>query len=76
MTSRRTTVTAPRPGRAAAYLGSGGPGGGVGLGGITIGLGGGGVDLGGIAIGPGDGSPGGGVAGFRGSRKYLELIKV
>jgi hypothetical protein len=34
------------------------------------------VDLGGIAIGPGDGSPGGGVACFRGSRKYLELIKV
>ena len=66
--SRRTTVTAPRPGRAAAYLGSGGPGGGVGSGGI--------VDLGGIAIGPGGGSPGGGVAGFRGNQKCLELVKV
>ena len=68
-----------------AYLGSGGPGGidvnpcgplmhsqplaAPRLPGIV-------VDLGGIAIGPGDGSPGGGVACFRGSRKYLELIKV
>lgn len=51
-----------------AYLGSGGPGGGVGSGG-------GDVDLGGIAIGPGGGSPGDGIAGFRGSRKCLELVK-
>jgi len=29
------------------------------------------VGSGGIAIGPGGGSPGGGVAGFRGSRKCL-----
>jgi len=46
-----------------AYLGSGGPGGGVD------------VNPDGIAIGPGGGSPGGGVAGFRGSRKCLELVK-
>ena len=43
--------------------------------GIAIGPG---VDVNpdGIAIGPGGGSPGGGVAGFRGSRKCLELVKV
>ena len=43
----------------------------------VVGSGGGGdVDLGGIAFGPGDGSPGGGIAGFRDSRKCLELVKV
>ena len=59
------------------------PGGVVGSGGsvggpdgIAIGPGDGIIGSGGIAIGPGGGSPGGGVAGFRGSRKYLELVRV
>lgn len=44
----------------------------VGTGCVTVGV----IGSGGIAFGPGDGSPGGGIAGFRGSRKCLELVKV